>query len=166
MTNATGDFIGYRNNSGSVVSVNSITGLDQNQFTAIGYNGITVGNQAANIGIVEGQQAAQTSINDTYYHAENGLYYRVPTGVDYLVNGAGHFQGYQTSSGQFVNVDTLSGLTQDQYNNIGVTQGQQAATTSQTDTHVLYNNHYYTIPAGATPEFNRSGALTGYDTHT
>jgi len=171
LTNATGNFIGYRENNGTVVSVNDMDSLDQTQFNTIGFTGSVVGNEASNIGVVEGQQAAQTSQSYTYYHAEDGLYYKVPEGADFLVNGSGHFQGYTTSSGSFTSVGSLTGMTQNEYNNIGVTQGQQARTTSVqsstttgTVTHVEQNGVMYNIPAGATPEFNSQGNLTGYET--
>ena len=70
-------------------------------------------------------------MNETYYHdVTNGMYYKVPKGVIYLTNAAGAFTGYQTASGQTVSVTGLTGLTQAQYNHIGMVEGAQAASTS------------------------------------
>jgi hypothetical protein len=171
VTSENGDLQGYRTNSGVFVGVSSLTGINQTAYNNLGVDagkvgvvagnvgvaaghigvsaghvGVTAGHvgvAAGNIGVAEGQQAAQTSMDYTYYHANNGLYYKVPVGASCLTDAQGAFIGYKTKSGQSVDVSSITGISQTQYNNIGFQEGQQAAKTSINDTYVHYNNRYY-----------------------
>ena len=90
------------------------------------------------IGVVEGQQAAKTSMDMTYYHdVSNNMYYEVPVGVTYLTDSFGQFSGYRTVSGQVVSVDSLTGIDATQYNSLGLKEGLAAAKTSMVATHVI-----------------------------
>lgn len=47
------------------------------------------------VGVKEGQQAAQTSMDDTYYHF-NDMYYKIPENSIIMRNAANQFTGYES----------------------------------------------------------------------
>jgi len=106
--------MGYQNATGQVVSVNTLTGLSQNQYNQIG--------------VVEGQQAANTSITDSVKMNQVGI-----------------------KAGQ---VGISAGQIGQAAGNIGVKEGAQAATTSMDDSYVQYNGQKYEVPVGAIEEYN------------
>jgi hypothetical protein len=70
--NAQNEFTGYMLSSGESITTEMMTSMHQsgNSYTDV-----------TNEGQVEGAQAAQTSISDTYYKAANNLYYQIPAGA-------------------------------------------------------------------------------------
>jgi hypothetical protein len=101
-----GNFQGYQNHSHQVIPVSSLNGMSE-----------------SHIGYTEGHQAAVTSMDETYYRANNGMYYEEPKGVTNIVNMRGNFVGYQNSMGEVVSVTGLNSLTQAQYNQLGMNAG-------------------------------------------
>jgi hypothetical protein len=70
--NTQNEFTGYMLPSGESISTEMMTQMHQsgNSYTDV-----------TNEGQVEGAQAAQTSMNMTYYQAANNLYYQIPAGA-------------------------------------------------------------------------------------
>ena len=109
MADSEGNVIGFYNEGNSVV--------DNRQYDYY----------MRNEGIKEGLMAAKASMDATYYKdAKTNFYYKIPVGAIHVVNSKGDFVGYRTDEG-LTNVEGLKGLTQAEYNNIGVEEGMKAA---------------------------------------
>ena len=70
--------------------------------------------------------------------------------------------GSSSSSSTVVTGIPTSTSIQSLGNNIGVTEGIQAAKTSMKDTYVHYNGHIFKIPEGAVEQYNSDHVFTGY----
>jgi len=150
MTDSQNRFVGYQTSTGQMVHITNITGLDQDQFSAL-HIGQYEGEHAAttsiqdstrmnNVGVNAGQQAAQTSQAETYYHYNN-MYYKVPTNAIIMTNSQNQFSGYQTSTGQTFSINNMTGLNQDQFSALHIAQyeGEHAAATSIQDSTSMNN---------------------------
>ena len=115
-----------------------------------------------NTGKTEGLMAAKASMEATYYKDDKtNMYYKIPIGAIQVVDFFGNFVGYQTDIG-LVSVTGLTGLTQAEYNNIGVEEGMKAAATSENATYVSLKGQQYRIPTGAYIMHNTAGEFVGY----
>jgi len=171
MRNSQNEFTGYQTSSGQTIGLGSMIGLNQEQFSALHigkYEGVQaamtsihdstkmnnvgvnagqvgvvagrVGVAAGQIGVQEGQKAATTSMDDTYYHW-NGMFYKIPENSIIMRNAQNEFTGYQTSSGETVELNNMHGLNREQFTDlhIGQYEGQHAATTSISDSTSMNN---------------------------
>jgi hypothetical protein len=81
VTDSNGNIIGYVGKQGKFMDNRS-------------YDYMLRQKDATHIGQQEGQMAKHLSMNETYYHASNNMFYAIPTGSITVVNSAGEFVGY------------------------------------------------------------------------
>jgi hypothetical protein len=119
-------------------------------------------------GIVAGQAAADTSMDETYVmHA--GHRFVIPVGCTAMFNSSDVFTGYMNASGVMVNVGVLmakAGISAAQVGinagNVGVDAGKAAATYSMNATYVEYMGQRFMIPVGAQIMYTSNNMFAGY----
>jgi|TARA_B110000285_G_scaffold146951_1_gene163990 hypothetical protein len=105
----------------------------------------------------------------TYYHYNN-MFYKIPEGVEVEMN-TNNEAYYTNTSGEQVMLTSMSGIDQDQFSALHISQYEgEAIQTNTTQTsstvttsgqqdfsHVNYSGRSYNIPAGAQAEYNSQG---------